>query len=280
MDRAILQDIELDYEVRGAGEPVVLVHAGVCADWFKQFLDEPALADRYRLLSYHRPGYANSGQPSGPVSIAQQAVYCRLMMQHVGIDRAHIVGHSNGGMIALQMALDYPDAVQSLVLLESARPGAGDAPGEEAFLATVAQPALRHYAAGDHAAAVEAWMIGTCGPDYRAALEQRLPPGAFAQAVADADTFFGNDLPGVRAWTLTREDAARITQPVLAVLGAKTSDVTPTFELRREVLLAWLPDVEAFDLPGATHLLHLQNPRGLAEGMAAFFERHPISPTA
>lgn len=39
---------------------------------------------------------------------------------------------------------------------------------------------------------------------------------------------------------------------------------------------SWLPNVEAFVLPNATHLLHVQNPRGMAEGLAAFFARHPI----
>ena len=46
MDWATLEGVELEYEVRGTGEPVVLVHAGVCADWFKPLLDEPALADQ------------------------------------------------------------------------------------------------------------------------------------------------------------------------------------------------------------------------------------------
>ena len=46
MSRASLDGIELEYEVRGVGEPVVLVHAGVFAGWYKPLLDEPALAGR------------------------------------------------------------------------------------------------------------------------------------------------------------------------------------------------------------------------------------------
>ena len=53
MDRARVEpDIELEYRVRGAGEPVVLAHAGLFADWFQPLLEEPALATRYRVLSY------------------------------------------------------------------------------------------------------------------------------------------------------------------------------------------------------------------------------------
>ena len=58
--------VELEHETLGAGEPVVLVHAGICAAWFEPLMREPALVDRYRLVSYHRVGYAGSGQVAGP----------------------------------------------------------------------------------------------------------------------------------------------------------------------------------------------------------------------
>ena len=54
MDRAALEGVELEYEIRGAGEPVVLIHPGHFADWFTPLLDEPALTDHYRVLRYHR----------------------------------------------------------------------------------------------------------------------------------------------------------------------------------------------------------------------------------
>jgi pimeloyl-ACP methyl ester carboxylesterase len=272
MDRAVLDGVELEYEIQGAGESVVLMHAGVCADFFKPLVEEPALTDRYRLVRYHRVGYAGSSRLVGAVSIAQQAAHCRSLMRHLGIERAHIVGHSSSAMMALQLALDAPETVQTLALLDAARP----APHSEVqmeFIKAVVQPALQRYGAGDKAGAVDIWMQGTCGPDYRAALEQVLPD-AFAQAVADADTFFGQELPAVQQWSFTQEEASRITQPVLAVLGALSR---PTFRERRELLLAWLPNVEPFVLPDATHLLQVQNPRGMAEGLAAFFARHPFA---
>jgi hypothetical protein len=60
--RAVVDGVELEYQVLGAGEPVVLVHAGVFADWFKPLLEEPALTGRCRVVSYHRVGYAGSGR--------------------------------------------------------------------------------------------------------------------------------------------------------------------------------------------------------------------------
>jgi pimeloyl-ACP methyl ester carboxylesterase len=269
MRRARVDGIELEYELRGAGEPVVLIHWGVGVVWAQPLLDQPALAEGYRLLSYHRTGFAGSSRIDGSVSMADHAEHCRLLMRHLGIERAHIVGHSSSAMIALQLALDSPDVVQTLVLMESARP----TPATEAqaeFVRAFVEPAVERYRAGDRTGAVDTWCRGVFGPDYLGPLEQGLP-GALEQAVAAADTFFLQELPAVQQWSFRQEDASRVTHPVLVVLGEHSA---PTFRERRDLPLARLPNVEAFDLPAATHLLHAQNPRGTAEGLADFFARH------
>ncbi len=106
---------------------------------------------------------------------------------------------------------------------------------------------------------------------------ERAIPGAFDQAVADADTFFAQEQTAVMQWSFGREQAGRIVQPALAVLGENSA---PVFRERRELLLDWLPNVESFELPGANHLLHVQNPGALAEALAGFFSRHPLPSAA
>ena len=127
--RASLEGVELEYRTVGVGEPVVLVHAGVFADWFEPLLKEPSLSRRYCLVTYHRVGYAGSSHVAGPVSIAQQAAHVRALMQLLGIDRAHLVGHSSGANIIMQLALDAPQKVRSLALLEMALPVPAGSPG-------------------------------------------------------------------------------------------------------------------------------------------------------
>src|SRR5262245_39680945 len=119
-------------------------------------------------------------------------------------------------------------------------------------------------------------MLGVTGPHYRIPLDRALP-GAFDEAVASADTFFGQELPAVRQWSFRREDARRITQPVLAVIGEKSKEQSPIWSARQEMLLTWLPKAEGFVLPGATHLLYLENPSGMAEALATFFARHGLN---
>jgi 3-oxoadipate enol-lactonase len=275
MSRVKIDTVELEYTERGQGEPVVLVHAGIFADWFHPLMDQPALTGRYRVVSYHRVGYAGSSRVAGPVSIADQAAHLRGLMKRLGIQRAHLVGHSSGGNIALQLALDAPQLAHSVVVMEPALQVT--ALGQEGMLSRRAAMAsvFEAYRAGDKARAIDGFMGMVSGPGYRAVMDQVLP-GAFDQAVRDADTFFGQELPAVQQWSLRREDAARITQPVLSVVGAKSQQLSPIWTERHQMVLAWVPKAEGFVLPDATHLLHVEHPRAVAEALAAFFARHPV----
>ena len=275
MERAAVDGLELEYELRGSGDPVVLIHWGVSATWAEPLLDEPALADSYTLLSYHRAGFGGSSPIEGPVTMVDHAGHCRLLMAHLGIERAHVVGHSSSVAVALQLALDAPEVVHTVVSMDAARP-APQTEVQAAFRREFVEPAVEQYRAGDTRGAVDTFFRGVFGPYYREPLELGLP-GAFDQAVSDADAFFTQELPALwQHWSFTEEDASRITQPVLVVVGENSA---ATFPERRELLLSWLPNVESFELAGATHLLHVQNARGMAEGLAAFFARHPLTPS-
>ena len=270
--RTIVAGVELAYEDRGNGEPVVLIHPGHFADWLKPLLDEPALTARHRVISYDRAGCGRSGPLTGQVSLATHASHCRSLIEYLGIDRAHIVAQSSGANVALQLALDAPGTVQSLALLEPALMSVPSAATSRAFVAT----AVSLHRAGDMSGAVDTFLQGVCGPGYRAVLDRELPDG-FAQYVADAAMFFDHELPALQQWSFTREDASRITQPVLAVIGAKSAVSHPIWRERHDLLLSWLPNAEPFVLPDATHLLQIENSREMAEGLAAFFARHPMS---
>jgi pimeloyl-ACP methyl ester carboxylesterase len=271
MNRAPIGGRELEYEVRGAGEPVVLVHGSHIADAFAPLLVEPVLADRYQLILYHRRGFAGSTHPDGSLSIVQQAADCRAFMRHLGVQCAHIVGHSYGGAIALQLALDAPEAVHSLALLE---PALLIVPSAQQFMEAMG-PVLQMYEAGNTTGAVDGFLQAVVGPEYRSVLD-RVLPGAFAQAVADADTFFRIELPALQQWSFTQADAGRITQAVLAVLGADSHTVFPGWVEVHQLVQAWLPQAEAFVLKGATHALQIIDPKGMAAGLAGFFARHPL----
>src|SRR5262245_16377083 len=86
MLRATLPEFELAYDSQGSGEPVVLVHHGAGADWFAPLCDEPILSSRYRLVRYHRAGYAGSGGFAGQLTFTREASTFRELMHHLTIE--------------------------------------------------------------------------------------------------------------------------------------------------------------------------------------------------
>jgi pimeloyl-ACP methyl ester carboxylesterase len=270
MQRATLNGVELEYEVTGSGEPLLLI-SPVLADGFLPFLAERALAERYRLIRYHKRGWAGSTHTPPPVSIADHVADAGALLAHLAVPRAHIAGHSSGGAIALQMALDRPEFVHTLVLLE---PSLFSVPGAGPFLEK-AGPALTAYAGGDREQALAIFMSAVSGFDWkacRAMLEERIP-GAVADALTDADTFFGVELPAVVQWTFDARSAAAISQPALSVVGSETQ---PLWVEIAELLRSSLPGVEECRIEGVGHLLHIQRPEPVARGIARFLARHPM----
>lgn len=230
MKRTKVNGVELETYDSGSGEPVVFIH-GAMGDECAAVLKEPALADAFHLIHYHRRGWENSARLEAPLSIKQQATDCRVVMQRLGVDRAHVVGQSYGGNIALQMALDLPEAIHSMALLEPGLPSVLD--NAPAFLETISEAASL-YASGDKADAIETFGQEVVGADYHAAFDETLPAGYFDRWVANVDTLFQCDMPAIEPWTFTREDAARITQPVLNMTGVIRRPIsgTPTRQYR------------------------------------------------
>ena len=286
MERANVNGVTLEYEVRGDGEPVVLLHGGLLADENTPLAKEPALTERYRVINYHRRGFAGSSRPQGRATIADQVADCRALMQHLGAERAHVVGHSLGGVIALQLALDHPDAVQTLALMEPALMGAiakaeaahrpDAAASQQQFMAGMARVQQIYETEGKRAA-LETFLETRAGAAFRGVLDWLLKSGEFDQAVADADTFLQVEMPAAYAWNFSREDAARIRQPVLSLLGAHSPERAQRVH---QVLKEWVPQTETLVLPNADHALPLMDPPGIAEAVASFLARYPIRAVA
>jgi 3-oxoadipate enol-lactonase len=108
----------LSYESTGAGEPILLI-SGFACDHLMWGKIAPRLAKKYRVVTYDNRGTGESSDLNGPCSIRDLADDATRLMDAVGIKKAHVAGHSMGGMIVQELALAYPERVQSLVLLAS-----------------------------------------------------------------------------------------------------------------------------------------------------------------
>ena len=120
MRRVALSDATLEVEVRGSGEPVVLIQTALTADEFLPLAGQPELQDNYRVILYHRRGYAGSSPVRGPGSIERDANDCQQLLAALNIERAHVVGVSYSAAVALQLAATASGCVHSLCLIEPA----------------------------------------------------------------------------------------------------------------------------------------------------------------
>jgi len=104
--------MDLHYEVSGSGQPLLLLHSGAAdlRDW--TYL-RPYLETRYKVIAMDGRGEGKSPAPIDPPNYIEDV---RDVLDHAGVDRAFLAGHSMGGQVAVDFALQYPERVSRLVL--------------------------------------------------------------------------------------------------------------------------------------------------------------------
>jgi benzoate-CoA ligase len=269
MERARVNGVELEYELKGSGEPVLLIHGSHLCRSFLVFFAQAALTERYTLIRYHRRGFLGSSPGSGVASVKDQAADARALLEHLQIPRAHVVGHSYGGSIALQLAVDASTHVHSLVLLEAALTSVPHWKGVRELNVVTTE----RYRRGDWEAAVDPFLGS---PADRASVARNVP-GGVEQALRDLDTYFRIEVPAHEAWGFTASEGQRIKHPVLWLQGSE-SDLL--YRECRDQVKQWIPQTETVVLQGASHLLHIQQPAGAAALLRDFFAAHPMEQLA
>ena len=109
---------DVGYRMAGQGPAIVFVHglAGSSTTWREVM---PVLAERFTVLAPDLLGHGESAKPRGDYSLGAYASGLRDLMAALGIERATFVGHSLGGGVALQLAYQFPERCERLVLVAS-----------------------------------------------------------------------------------------------------------------------------------------------------------------
>lgn len=110
---------QIYYEVSGSGESIVFIH-GFTLDHRMWQPQVEFFSRNYQVITYDARGFGKSSIPTGPYSHDDDL---HALLEHLGTERAHIVGLSMGGRIATNFTLAYPDEVRSLTLMDSALDG-------------------------------------------------------------------------------------------------------------------------------------------------------------
>ena len=141
MPKAEVNGIGMYYQVHGRGEPLVLI-PGLGADHTSWFLQARAFKKHYRVITFDCRGMGKTDKPADPFTLETMADDVVALMDHLGADVANIVAVSMGGLVAQEIALDYPDRVSKLVLASSTSgDGSGRQPHPELTQAICLNPA-------------------------------------------------------------------------------------------------------------------------------------------
>lgn len=108
-------DVNMYYEVHGEGEPLVLI-TGLSSDHKTWLPFLPAFTNNYRVLIMDNRGIGQTEYPDAQFSVDDMADDTSGLMDKLGIETAHVIGHSLGGRIAQKLVLNYPEKVKSLIL--------------------------------------------------------------------------------------------------------------------------------------------------------------------
>ena len=115
MPYAKVNGITLNYEIHGDGEPVVLI-GGLGSQLHSWATQVPVYSQHYKVVVFDNRGAGKSDKPEAGYSTQDMAKDTASLMDELGIERAHIVGKSMGGMIGQWLAIDHPDKVNKLVM--------------------------------------------------------------------------------------------------------------------------------------------------------------------
>jgi pimeloyl-ACP methyl ester carboxylesterase len=114
-------DAQLYYEIHGAGEPILFVHGGggsIAGSWPSDYVTE--LSHDFRVILADSRGHGRTADGTGPITYGRLTFDAVRLLDHLGIDRAHVVGHSMGAITGLHLLVDFPDRVRTVTLLAGA----------------------------------------------------------------------------------------------------------------------------------------------------------------
>ena len=250
--------MKIAWERRGEGPPLLLIHGLGYARWgWEPVVD--GLARSFDLLTFDNRGVGASDAPAGPYSANELATDALQVLDEAGVERAHVVGTSLGGMIAQELAHSHPERVDRLVLACTTPGGAEAYPMPEQTIALLQKAVLL-----PEDEALRAFVVNALEPDPRPELVERIldhrranrqDPLAWAAQAAAAMSF---DRYG---------EASSLAAPTLVQQGDGDVVVDPR---NAELLAELIPDARLEVYAGCGHLFFWQEPERFVRELEEF----------
>jgi 3-oxoadipate enol-lactonase len=257
MTKVRVGEIELDYERSGSGPPLLMIMgmSGTALHWGEPFLD--LLRPHFEVIVYDHRGVGASTPLEGPVTIAELAEDAAGLLSALGLESAHVLGISMGGMIAQELALTHPELVRTLTLGCTYCGGEGSALSSAGVMRRLADAMM----SGDRERALRtAWEVNVspamaedpvAWAAMRAIGEQRAV--AIPVVMAQMQAVSGHD---------TSARLAKIRMPTLVIHG--TEDELLPVE-NGSLIASRIPGSKLEIIDGVGHLFFWERPQRSAE---------------
>jgi 3-oxoadipate enol-lactonase len=250
--------VNIAWEERGAGEPLLLIQGLGYARWSWDPI-VPGLAERYRVLSFDNRGIGESDKPPGPYTAQEMAGDALQVLDEAGIDRAHVLGASLGGMIAQELAVAAPKRVEKLVLCCTTPGGAETVPMPDVTVRLFAEAAtlapdvaLRRFIENALGAAPPQDLVDEL---YRRRLANPPDPAGWQAQAAAGMTFAGV--------------GGQIAAPTLILTGTADNVVD---HRNAEVLAQRIAGARVERFSGAGHLFFWEQPDAVVRILKEFLQ--------
>ena len=255
MPKAYVNGININYKVEGQGEPLILVmgFTGTQGLWFFQ---TRAFKKYYKVVTFDNRGVGKTDKPSEPYTVKTMADDTIGLMDHLGIDKAHILGWSMGGVIAQEIAINYPERVGKLSLAATfpGLPSYAERVGEMAEIASEALKAwgLREDFSEDDITSLDtvAFLSRIIALAFNSRLYRMISiliAKPYARWVGSKN-IMGHMKAHIGSSTLDRLDT--IEAPTLVIVGTEDKAAAPSGS---EVMASRIPNAKLVKLEGGAH---------------------------
>ncbi len=248
---ADVNGLHLYYETYGSGAPLVLLHGGMLTIDLNFASLIPTLAQTHTVIGVEMQGHGRTATIDREITYPNLATDIVALLEHLGIERAAVLGHSLGGGVALELAVNHSDRVSAIVPISASVSKDGMHPDlldPSTYETSSIMPTAQDFA------------------DFKGAYERLSPHpeqfDAFLMSMGGMDADFAG-------WT--DEQLAAIRCPVLIVQG--DNDFT-TIE-HAGVMLAKIPGSTLAVIPGTTHMQVTRRDTILLPVLEQFFAAHP-----
>lgn len=257
MPAVALNGIELFYHETGEG-PALLWLPGMSGDHTAFVAQYVHFRRSRRCIGLDPRGAGRTSAPAAPFSLTDMAADAVALLDHLGIERADVIGHSMGGRIAQELALGWPERVGRLVLMAT---GAALDPWQQAVVSSWLD--MRRWLPREQwLRAIAVWMFSPISFAKQGWIDafvrntMRTPDQPYAAMEAQARAILGFDRRGA---------VRRIAAPTLVLVGEHDFALQPAQELA-----SLIPGAQLQVLAGAGHILHAEQAQAVNAALATF----------